>query len=171
MKTLFCSTTSLILYLALTAGSGEVLLFWSIEELVVGVIVSIFVGLVSSFIIPDSVVGEIANPLKWIAATFYMVGPFLLALLMANIEVLYRIMTGNIHPAIVKVESDLKSETGTYFFANSITLSPGTLTIAVDEETHAVYVHCLEWKKEKGVKAEPNDVCLFAYFWMKKIFG
>ena len=100
-----------------------------------------------------------------------MVGPFFLSLLVANIEVLYRITTGRIRPAIVRVETGLKSETGMYFFANSITLSPGTLTVDVEPENKVIYVHCLNWKKNPGEKALPRDVSDFVYFWMKLIYG
>ena len=171
MRFIFCTTTSLLLYLALTAGTGDILYYWSIEELVVGLLVSVITGIVSYRIVPISVAREIANPFKWIGALIYMVGPFFLSLLIANIEVLYRIITGRIEPAIVKVETGLKSETGTYFLANSITLSPGTLTLAVDDESHALYIHSLRWKKEEGEAATPEDVSTFSYFWMKNIFG
>lgn len=171
MRYIFCTTISLGLYLALTAGSGTILFLWSSEEIIVGIIVSLFVGFLSSKIIPHSVVKEISNPVKWLFASIYMIGPFFISLLVANIEVLYRIITGRIKPAIVKVETGLKSETGTYFLSNSITLSPGTLTIAVDEETHDLYIHCLQWDKEEGEAAAPGDVSIFSYWWMKKIFG
>ena len=171
MRYIFCTTISLFLYLALTAGSGTIFYLWSPDELVVGFFISLFVGFMSSKIIPRSVVREIANPIKWIFASIYMIGPFFLSLLIANREGLYRIITGRIKPAIVKVETGLKSETGIYFLSNSITLSPGTLTMAVDEDTHALYIHCLNWEKEEGEIATPNDVSTFSYFWMKNIFG
>ncbi len=171
MRFIFCASISLVIYLALTAGSGDVLFLWSIEELVIGPFISMFVGFVSAKIVPKSVEKEIGNPIKWFFASIYMIGPFFLSLLIANFEVLYRIITGRINPAIVKVETGLKTETGTYFLANSITLSPGTLTLAVDEDTHDLYIHCLQWDKGEDEAATPNDVSTFSYFWMKNIFG
>ena len=171
MRFIFCTAIAFGLYLARTAGSGDILSLWSSEELLVGVLASLFVGFITYKIVPKSVEKEIANPVKWLFASIYMIGPFFLSLLIANIEVLYRIITGRINPAIVKVETGLTSETGTYFLANSITLSPGTLTIAVDEETHDLYIHCLQWSKSEDEAATPNDVSTFSYFWMKNIFG
>ena len=172
MRFLYIFGITLIPYLLLTAGSGHVLLFWSAEELIVGVALSlIFGGIISSVIIPRNVLVDVINPFKWILATFYMIGPFFLSLLIANIEVMYRIISGRINPAIVRVETGLNSVTGVYFLANSITLSPGTLTIDMDVDNHDLYIHCLNWKKEEGQPAEPRDVALFSYFWMKLIYG
>ncbi|HPQ53855.1 MAG TPA: Na+/H+ antiporter subunit E [Spirochaetota bacterium] len=171
MRFLFYAAVSLVTYCALTAGSGEVFYYWSIEELVVGVVLSVLIAGISYRIIPGSVSTEVLNPLKWLLGAFYMTGPFLFSLIIANIEVLYRIISGRIHPAIVRVETDLKSDLGTYFLANSITLAPGTLTIEMDPETHTLYIHCLNWKKKKGEKALPKDVASFLYFWIKLIYG
>lgn len=171
MRFLFYAAVSLVTYCALTAGTGEVLYFWSTEELVVGTALSILTAGISYRIIPGSVSAEVLNPLKWILALFYMAGPFLFSLLVANVEMLYRILSGRIHPAIVRVETDMKSDLGTYFLANSITLAPGTLTIEIEPDTHVLYVHCLNWKKGKDEKALPEDVASFLYFWIKKIYG
>lgn len=171
MRFLFYTAVSLITYCALTAGSGEVFYYWSIEELVVGAVLSILIAGISYRIIPGSVSAEVLNPLKWLFGALYMAGPFLFSLIIANIEVLYRIISGRIHPAIVRVDTDLKSDLGTYFLANSITLAPGTLTIEVEPDTHTLYVHCLNWTKGKDEKALPKDVASILYFWIKKIYG
>jgi multicomponent Na+:H+ antiporter subunit E len=171
MGFIFFFFVSIISYLVLTAGSGTILFFWSIEELIVGTIISIVLAFVGWRLIPDKVTKEIINPLRWIGATFYMIGPFFISLMVANIEVLYRIITGRIKPAIIKIETDLKSDSGNYFLANSITLSPGTLTIYMEEETNDLYIHCLHWDKPEGHKATTKDSGAFIYFWMKLIFG
>ena len=46
-----------------------------------------------------------------------------------------------IKPGIVKVETSLKSDTGLTFLANSITLTPGTLTVDIDREGGFLYIH------------------------------
>ncbi len=171
MALFFYFSVSFAAYLALTAGTGTVFYFWSGEELVAGAVVSLIFAMVSYRIVPSYVLGDLVNPLKWVLAAFYMVGPFFLSLLVANIEVLYRIISGRINPAIVRVETGLKSEAGVYFFANSITLSPGTLTVNMEPETGVLYVHSLNWTKAPGEKALPGDVSDFVYFWMKLIYG
>ncbi|MFW5862727.1 MAG: Na+/H+ antiporter subunit E [Spirochaetota bacterium] len=171
MGILFYALISFISYLVLTAGSGQILQLWSIEELCAGIGISIFLGLMCHKILPRPVSIQAFNPIRWILVILYLIGPFFLMLLVANIEVIYRVLSGKINPAIVRVETDLKSETGAYILSNSITLSPGTLTIELEPDTHVLYVHCLNWKKEKGEKAQPDDVSGVLHFFIKKIFG
>ncbi len=68
----------------------------------------------------------------------------------ANIDVAYRVSHPEvpIHPGIVKVKTQLKSDLGLTFLANSITLTPGTLSVDVDKENGYLYIHWIEVKDE-----------------------
>ena len=64
----------------------------------------------------------------------------------ANLDVAYRVVHPDmpIRPGIVKVTTDLKTKLAKMFLANSITLTPGTLTIDIigqDLYVHWIYVH------------------------------
>jgi multicomponent Na+:H+ antiporter subunit E len=61
----------------------------------------------------------------------------------ANLDVAYRVITGKIRPGIVKIDSELKGSLAQAMLANSITLTPGTLTVDVDDsgETGVFYIH------------------------------
>lgn len=61
----------------------------------------------------------------------------------ANIAVMGLILKGNksIEPTIVSFTCPLKSDFGRYLLANSITLTPGTITVDVQGDTFVV--HCL----------------------------
>jgi multicomponent Na+:H+ antiporter subunit E len=61
----------------------------------------------------------------------------------ANVDVAYRVAHPRmpIRPGIVKVKTGLRSETGLTFLANSITLTPGTLSVDIDREHGYLYVH------------------------------
>ena len=48
---------------------------------------------------------------------------------------------GRIKPALVRIEVDLKTEMARYILANSITLTPGTITVL--SEGNSLTVHCL----------------------------
>ncbi|MCD5424975.1 MAG: Na+/H+ antiporter subunit E [Methanosarcinaceae archaeon] len=64
-------------------------------------------------------------------------------IIIANIEVTRRILDPklSISPGIVKISTNLKSESALTTLANSITLTPGTLTMdIIDGE---VFIHCL----------------------------
>lgn len=73
----------------------------------------------------------------------YYIPVFLWEMLKANIDVACRVAHPNvpIKPGIVKVKTALKSDTGLTFLANSITLTPGTLTVDIDRDKGLLYVH------------------------------
>jgi len=68
---------------------------------------------------------------------------FLWECLKANIDVAYRVLHPRlpINPGIVKVKTRLKSDTALTFLANSITLTPGTMSVDIDRENNILYVH------------------------------
>lgn len=171
MAFLFYFNITIISYLALTAGSGEFLYFWSYEEAAAGVIISSIIAVAGHKLVPLTALGHLFNPLRWVAFILYMTIPFFLSLFVANIEVMYRVITGRINPAIIKLETGYKSPIGTYFLANSITLSPGTLTLEMDEKDNSLYIHCLSWKKGAEEHFEPKEVAPFVHYWLKKIYN
>ena len=66
--------------------------------------------------------------------------------LRANLDVVYRVVHPDvpIRPGIVKVRTELKTNLGKTFLANSITLTPGTLTVDIvgqDLYVHWINVH------------------------------
>lgn len=89
----------------------------------------------------------------------------------ANIDVAYRVIHPDlpIHPGIVKVKTELKSEVALTFLANSITLTPGTLTVDVDKENSCLYIHWIEVKDKDIEKATRLIVERFEKI-LKRIF-
>lgn len=88
---------------------------------------------------------------------------FLWEMFKANIDVAYRVSHPNlpIHPGIVKVKTTLKSDTGLTFLANSITLTPGTLSVDIDEKAGYIYVHWIDVKYKDVEKATETIVARF----------
>jgi multicomponent Na+:H+ antiporter subunit E len=74
----------------------------------------------------------------------YFFGPFMVALAKANVHVAKLVITGKIRPGIVKVPAEGLGDGGITLLANSITLTPGTLSVDVDEDDRALYVHCID---------------------------
>ena len=141
------SIFSLIIYLILTVGSGSIL-YWSEDEIILGVILSLISGLILTMIFEWVGVEmglKFLNPLRWILFLIYIMGPFFFSLVRANLEVAYRIVTKNINPGIVKLSPNLKTDLGITLLANSISLTPGTLSVDVDRENN-LFVHCLYLK-------------------------
>ena len=144
-----------ITYLFLTTGSGDVAGLWSIEEMLLGLILSIIAGFIShaTFVKKDF---RMINPVRWIRFFVYIIGPFFVSLAKANIDVAYRVLTGKIKPGIVKISPNLKTDLGVTMLANSITLTPGTLSVDVDEESKDLYVHWIN-VDEKSLNKKTVD--------------
>ena len=156
---------SFSVYLLLTAGSGSLFGLWSGYEVVVGVMLSLAIGVVTR----DSSNPRdlrIFNPLRWVFFVIYLIGPFFVAMAKANIDVAYRVITGRIRPGIVKISPNYKTDLATTLLANSITLTPGTLTVDVDEKTNDLYVH---WINVRRLPADIEDVCGSFPAWIRRI--
>ncbi len=80
----------------------------------------------------------------------YYVPIFLWECIKANIDVAYRVSHPDIplNPGIVKVKTTLTSDTALTFLANSITLTPGTLSVDVDKKGGFLYVHWINVKRK-----------------------
>ncbi|OYT15472.1 MAG: hypothetical protein B7C24_12915 [Bacteroidetes bacterium 4572_77] len=69
---------------------------------------------------------------------------FSFELIKSNVDVALRVVHPKIpiNPGIVKVKTKLKSRLGRVMLANSITLTPGTLTVETDGEDY--YIHWID---------------------------
>lgn len=91
-------------------------------------------------------------------------------IILANIDVLYRIIHPKrpINPGIVKVKTDLKNTTARTVLANSITLTPGTLTVDIIDKG-ILYVHCINLQ-ETDIKHTTEKIVLRFENILKKVF-
>jgi len=89
------------------------------------------------------------HPLRYFWFLVY-IPLFVWECLKANIDVAFRVIHPRrpINPGIVKVKTSLHSDTALTFLANSITLTPGTLTVDVDKENGILYVHWINVKSQ-----------------------
>ena len=114
-----------------------------------------------------------ANPLRWLQAVAYVVGPFFVEMAKANVDVAYRVITGRIRPGIVRVKTGMQTDMGTLLMANSITLTPGTLTVNVDEESNDLFVHMINVPAGTEARETVEVRELFALFdcprWVRRI--
>ena len=71
-------------------------------------------------------------------------GPWLLwQIVLANVDVLLRVLgLRSIDPCVIRIRPDLASEFGLVILANSITLTPGTVTVEIEDDGELV-VHAL----------------------------
>lgn len=135
------------------------LLTWSfaLQELVAGVVVSLAVALFSARFFIREKPFHLFNPLRFLALLFYSLGTFLGELIKANWDVAKKALAPrlNINPGIVKVPVELESAAGQALLANSITLTPGTITMDIVEEAGKTYyyIHWLDVQETDGEKA------------------
>lgn len=73
-------------------------------------------------------------------------------IVLANITVCRMILTRKeeMEPVLVHVHTDLKSETARVILANSITLTPGTITVSLTDDK--LLVHCLDKSLSEGME-------------------
>ncbi len=166
---IIATVDAFVIYLVLTAGSGD-FGFWSPEELLMGLFLSIIVGAITRNYLCRSHNYRMLNPVRWLKFLVYGFGPFFLAMAKANLDVAYRVITGKIRPGIVKIDPKLKSDFGVTFLANSITLTPGTLSVDVDDENH-LYVHWINIPEgeEKKDFADIKKVCGTFPEWARRV--
>lgn len=60
---------------------------------------------------------------------------------LGSLNVVYRVITMNIDPGIIRIKTKIGSQLGRALLANSITLTPGTVTVELKEDE--LYVHWL----------------------------
>lgn len=166
ITTIICFIT----YLLLTTGSGTDVWIWSYEEILFGVILSAVVGIISRKILVKKSL-RMLNPVRWILFLVYIIGPFFVSMAKANFDVAYRVITGKINPGIVKISPDLKTDLGITMLANSITLTPGTLSVDIDEDKNDLYIHWINVKKEALAKKPVDCKYICANFpnWIRRI--
>jgi len=88
----------------------------------------------------------------------------------ANLDVVYRALHPKmpIKPGIVKIKTILKTESGITALANSITLTPGTLTVDLTDDGF-LYVHWINVKSDDIEQATRFIAQRFEWF-LKRIF-
>ncbi len=154
---------TLIVYLVLAIGTDPNNI-WAFEEIIAGLVCGILVGLFVGSTTPKiKKRPSMANPVRWIKAFVFL---FVLfgGMAKANLDVAYRVITGKIRPGIVKIDPNYKSDLSAAILANSITLTPGTLSVDIDEESNQLYIHwinvsesAVEQIKKEG-KCDPEHV-------------
>ena len=137
--------TSLVLWLLLTK--------FTYSELLVGVIVSIFVALTLRKY--HGIKYDWKLLWRFIYFVFIYLPVFVVEMVKANFDVAARVLNPKLplNPGFVEVDTDLKGDASKLFLANSITLTPGTLSI--DAKGEKLFIHWIDVKtmenKEKYI--------------------
>ncbi|MBU3142053.1 Na+/H+ antiporter subunit E [Clostridium sp. CF012] len=124
------------------------LLFWIVlsenvraETLCIGIIISLLVtSLNVNLVHSNRQLNFKRNILLWISYTIKLIKE----ILVSNFNVAKIVLSPQIviSPQVVIIRTKIKSDFHKTIFANSITLTPGTLTISLDRDK--IVVHCLK---------------------------
>jgi len=112
---------------------------WQLESVLAGAFFSLLIAALFGDVFPKRA-GMVADLRRWFWMLIY-IPYFLFYCAKANLDVAYRVLHPDvpIRPGIVKVTTTLNGDVARTILANSITLTPGTLT--VDIVDHDYYIH------------------------------
>lgn len=125
----------------------------NIQTLIAGLIVSLCAGTFSARFFIHENAGHLWNPGRLIALIMY-IPLFLVELTKANLDMAKRALgLAPIKPGIVKVPVELKKDYAQTMLANSITLTPGTITLDVAEQDDKTWYY-IHWINAETVEPE-----------------
>ena len=161
MKKLVLGIISFLCWMVLT---------WTLylPSLLVGLVVSVFIALWFG----DVFVERARNffQIKRLAYLLYYIPLFTYYCLLANFDVAYRVLHPAlpIEPGIVKVKTTLTNSTARVALANSITLTPGTLSVEMTDDGY-LYVHWIKVRTTDVEEATRRIIIKFEKI-LKEIF-
>lgn len=134
------------------------LLTWSVnlDHLIAGVIVVLVGTIIFGGYFTDKPVKFLQlHRLFWF---IIYIPVFIWYMFKANIDVAYRVLHPErpIKPGIIKIRTTLKTDIAKVFLANSITLTPGTMTCDIDDDylyIHWIWVQSTEIEKASKIIA------------------
>lgn len=145
------------------------LLTWRLDpqDIFVGMGFSLVLAAALGRIYP-AVPERLFHPRRWLWFFAY-VPYFIYMCIKANLDVAYRVLHPHvpIRPGIVRVTTILRTDLAKTFLANSITLTPGTMTVDIDGQDY--YIH---WINVHGEDAREHTEIIVRRFerMIKEIF-
>ena len=135
MRLLFWTILLFVLWIILTAN-------FQLLNIFIGMAVSFSVALLYTKLFVHTAF-EFISPL-WLGVYLFVL---LKNLIISNIQISKRILSKdmNLSPAIVAVKTNLDSDWKKLLLANSITLTPGTLTLDIKDDI--LFIHVIEFNK------------------------
>ncbi|WMW24819.1 Na+/H+ antiporter subunit E [Methanolobus sediminis] len=133
----------------------------SINNFILGLIIAPFIIRPFKTLFPFDLEFSFSNALKKIPAQIKYLYVLIVEIIKANIMVAKIVLqpTIDIKPGIIAVPIDSKTDIGITAIANTITLTPGTLTIDVSDDKSILYVHAIDATDPEGIaQSIKNDL-------------
>jgi multicomponent Na+:H+ antiporter subunit E len=139
-----------------------------VQVVIAGVIASAIVAFLFHEVLPREH-HVFISPVRIFWALVY-IPVFFYYVILANFDVVYRVVHPKmpINPGIIKIKTNLKTKSGITALANSITLTPGTLTVDLTDDGF-LYIHWINVKSTDVEEATKLVAGRFEYF-LEKIF-
>lgn len=129
---------------------------FQIDDILAGFVVSLMVSIISAKNL-TILNGIILTPYSLVALFRYL-GYFLIALVKANLDLAGRILSKEIplDPEIIEIKTSMQSDLGKLILANSITLTPGTLTVDVIDDR--LLIHWIDYPEGMSLAAATQTI-------------
>ena len=114
--------------------------------------------------------GNMTPGFKVITASIGFLFVFLKELIKSNLDVAFRVINPSlpINPGIVEVKTKLKSPIGRLMLANSITLTPGTLTVETQDDSF--FIHWID-VSSPDIEAATQEIANKFEKYLEVIYG
>jgi len=122
-----------------------------LQEVIAGIIVAFLVSLLAGqFLIVDQISRRMPKRILYFIIYIFR---FFWELVKANLNVAYLVIHPllPIRPGIVKIKTKLNKDSALTILGNSITLTPGTMTVDINEDRKELYIH---WIYVKATEEE-----------------
>lgn len=144
-------------------------LVWTLhyQEVIAGAVAALITALAFGGALPLRPI-RLLDPRRWFWLIVY-IPVFTYQCLKSNIDVALRVLSPGLQlrPGIVKIRTSLKSEIARVFLANSITLTPGTMSVEILDDT--LYIHWIEVATDDPKAAARAIIGPFEFF-LARIF-
>ncbi len=147
MRKLVMFIVSFITWMLLISKGKEAVCCFGLQDVIAGLFAALLTALIFGETFTES-------PRKFFDLRRYFwflvyLPMFLYWCLLANFDVVYRVFHPKmpINPGIVKVKTNLKSKSGITALCNSITLTPGTLSVDLTDDGY-IYIHWINVKSQ-----------------------
>jgi len=136
MRFLPVTLLAFIVYIIIT---GSMTLY----DITTGIITAIAAGLLfGKYLVKNP--QKALNPARWAAMVAYFIKYITIIEPKAHLDVIKRIISGDTNPGIIRVPITVKDEYAKFLVANSITNTPGTVTVYMDDKY--AYVNWIDVK-------------------------
>lgn len=120
-------------------------------QLLVGIVVGLPLAFTFRRLYPDRV--DLLRGLSVLPSVLAYLALFAREVIVANVDVAYRVLAPGttLEPEVILVPLRVESALGVTTIANSVTITPGTVTLDHDPVANALYVHIIDGRDPEAV--------------------